>query len=304
MTERRTKRAAAVEEPVASDDNAIEEPVAAGADAVTELAADTESAVAETATEIEAPAEDGPVAAAESAPEAEAAPAAPEAEPEVAPEPETEPIAAAVEEPAAEPADAAAPAPKGKAAPRSAPAPSGPRGLRIKYDQEVAPALTKQFEYGNPNMVPRVSKIVVNIGLGEALTNAKAVDAAAADLATITGQKPIVMKARRSIAQFKIRTGNPIGLKVTLRGQRMWDFLERLTMLALPRLRDFRGTPSKSFDGRGNYTLGLREQIAFPEIDYDKVDRLRGLEVSIVTTAKSDEESKRLLELLGMPFAG
>jgi large subunit ribosomal protein L5 len=119
----------------------------------------------------------------------------------------------------------------------------------------------------------------------------------------ITGQKPIVMKARRSIAQFKIRTGNPIGLKVTLRGQRMWDFLERLTLLTLPRIRDFRGIPSKSFDGRGNYTLGLREQIAFPEIDYDKEDRLRGLEVSIVTTAKSDEESKRLLELLGMPFA-
>ena len=161
----------------------------------------------------------------------------------------------------------------------------------------------KQFEYANPNMVPGLDKIVVNIGLGEALTNAKAIDAASGDLTMITGQKPIVMKARRSIAQFKIRTGNPIGLKVTLRGQRMWDFLERLTMLALPRIRDFRGTPSRSFDGRGNYTLGLREQIAFPEIDYDKVDRLRGLEVSIVTTAKSDEESKRLLELLGMPFA-
>jgi large subunit ribosomal protein L5 len=161
----------------------------------------------------------------------------------------------------------------------------------------------RHFEYDNPNMVPRLSKIVVNVGLGEALTNAKAIDAASGDLALITGQRPIVMKARRSIAQFKIRTGNPIGLKVTLRGQRMWDFLERLVMLALPRIRDFRGTPGRSFDGRGNYTLGVREQIAFPEIDYDKVDRLRGLEVSIVTTAKSDEESKRLLELLGMPFA-
>ena len=145
---------------------------------------------------------------------------------------------------------------------------------------------------------------MVNVGLGEALSNAKAIDAASGDLTMITGQKPIVMKAKRSIAQFHVRTGNPIGLKVTLRGQRMWDFLERLTLLTLPRIRDFRGIPSKSFDGRGNYTLGMREQIAFPEIDYDKVDRLRGLEVSIVTTAKSDEESKRLLELLGMPFAG
>jgi large subunit ribosomal protein L5 len=177
------------------------------------------------------------------------------------------------------------------------------RGLRLRYRNEVIAALTKQFEYANPNQVPRIEKIVVNIGMGEALTNAKAIDAASGDLTAITGQKPIVLKARRSIAQFKIRTGNPIGLKVTLRGQRMWDFLERLTMLALPRIRDFRGIPGRSFDGRGNYTMGLREQIAFPEIDYDKVDRLRGLEVSIVTTAKSDEESKRLLELLGMPFA-
>ncbi|HJW21060.1 MAG TPA: 50S ribosomal protein L5 [Candidatus Limnocylindrales bacterium] len=175
--------------------------------------------------------------------------------------------------------------------------------LRDRYAAEVVPALTKQFEYGNPMEVPRLSKIVVNVGLGEALTNAKAIDAASGDLAAITGQKPIVMKAKRSIAQFRVRTGNPIGLKVTLRGQRMWDFLERLSMLALPRIRDFRGIPSKSFDGRGNYSLGLREQVAFPEIDYDKVDRLRGLEISIVTTAKSDEESKRLLELLGMPFA-
>jgi large subunit ribosomal protein L5 len=175
--------------------------------------------------------------------------------------------------------------------------------LRDRYAAEVVPALTKQFEYRNAMQVPRLSKIVVNIGLGEALTNAKAIDAATGDISAITGQKPIVMRAKRSIAQFRVRTGNPIGLKVTLRGQRMWDFLERLTMLSLPRIRDFRGTPSKSFDGRGNYTMGLREQIAFPEIDYDRVDRLRGLEISIVTTAKSDEESKRLLELLGMPFA-
>jgi large subunit ribosomal protein L5 len=177
-------------------------------------------------------------------------------------------------------------------------------GLHLRYRDEVVGTLQKEFNYANPMEVPRLDKIVVNIGLGEALTNAKALDAAVGDLTAITGQKPIVTRARRSIAQFKIRTGNPIGAKVTLRGQRMWDFLERLTLLTLPRIRDFRGIPSKSFDGRGNYTLGMREQIAFPEIDYDKVDRLRGLEVSIVTTAKSDEESKRLLELLGMPFAG
>jgi large subunit ribosomal protein L5 len=150
--------------------------------------------------------------------------------------------------------------------------------------------------------VPRLTKITVNIGLGEALTNSKAVDAAVADLATVTGQKPVITKAKRSIAQFKIREGNTIGVKVTLRGQRMWDFLERLTRLALPRIRDFRGVPSKSFDGRGNFSLGLREQLAFPEIDYDKIDRLRGLEMTVVTTAKTDEEGQRLLALLGMPF--
>jgi len=175
--------------------------------------------------------------------------------------------------------------------------------LRDRYLAEAVPSLRKQFGYGNPMEVPKLDKIVVNVGLGEALTNAKAIDAAAKDLASITGQKPIVTKAKRSIAQFRVRTGNPIGLKVTLRGQRMWDFLERFTLLALPRIRDFRGVPGRAFDGRGNYTIGLREQIAFPEIDYDKVDRLRGLEISIVTTAKTDEESRRLLELLGMPFA-
>jgi len=175
--------------------------------------------------------------------------------------------------------------------------------LHARYTADVVPALQKQFEYTNPMDVPRLTKIVVNIGLGEALTNAKALDAAVGDLSAITGQRPIVTKAKRSIAQFRLRTGNTIGAKVTLRGERMWDFLERLTMLALPRIRDFRGVPGKSFDGRGNFTLGLREQLAFPEIEYDKVDRLRGLEISIVTTAKTDEESKRLLELLGMPFA-
>ena len=175
--------------------------------------------------------------------------------------------------------------------------------LKERYAAEVVPALQKQFSYTNPMQVPRVDKIIINIGLGEALTNAKAVDAAVGDIQLITGQKPVVTRAKRSIAQFRVRTGNPIGVKVTLRGERMWDFLERLTRIALPRIRDFRGVPAKSFDGRGNYSLGLREQLAFPEIDYDKVDRLRGLEISIVTTAKSDEESKRLLELLGMPFA-
>ena len=176
--------------------------------------------------------------------------------------------------------------------------------LAERYKTEVVPALQKQFDYRNPMQVPRVSKVVLNIGLGEALSNAKAIDAAVGDLSLISGQRPVITKAKKSIAQFRVRAGNSVGAKVTLRGPRMWDFLDRLTTLALPRIRDFRGIPSKSFDGRGNYSLGLREQLAFPEIEYDKVDRLRGLEISIVTTAKTDEESKRLLELLGMPFAG
>jgi len=175
--------------------------------------------------------------------------------------------------------------------------------LRTRYTAEVVPALKEQFGYKNVMQVPRLDKIVVNIGLGEALTNAKAVDAAVGDLALITGQRAIVTKAKKSIATFKVREGNPIGAKVTLRGERMWDFLERLTRVALPRIRDFRGISGKSFDGRGNYTLGLKEQLSFPEIEFDKIDRLRGLEITIVTTAKSDEESKKLLALLGMPFA-
>ncbi len=286
MTERRSRREAVVDEPVQADD-AVETQVADEAPAPETAASMSDETVA-TAPE-PAPIEVAPDAAPATGEPADAA----------------EPIAAAVAEPVeAEPAPARKPKGREAAPEPEAPArPSGPRGLRLRYQSEVIPALVKQFDYANPNMVPRLDKIVVNIGIGEALTNAKAIDAATSDLVQITGQRPIVMKARRSIAQFKIRTGNPIGLKVTLRGQRMWDFLERLTMLALPRIRDFRGTPGRSFDGRGNYTLGLREQIAFPEIDYDKVDRLRGLEVSIVTTAKSDEESKRLLELLGMPFA-
>ena len=149
---------------------------------------------------------------------------------------------------------------------------------------------------------PRLHKVIVNIGLGEAIQNAKALDAAVGDLTRITGQKPIVTKAKRSIAQFRLRTGMPIGAKVTLRGQRMYDFLERTMRLALPRIRDFRGISRNSFDGRGNFTLGLREQLVYPEIDYDKIDRLRGMEISIVTTAKTDEEGLKLLQLLGMPF--
>jgi large subunit ribosomal protein L5 len=278
-----------------TDEAPVADAPAASADAVVPVE-DAEPAAAE-----------APANAAEAPANAAEAPAAADEPVAAAAEPVAEaPVAAAVAEPVAEPAvERPARTRDAKAdAPEAPTAPSGPRGLKVRYQSEVIPALIKQFEYANANQVPRVDKIVVNIGIGEALTNAKAIDAASGDLTLITGQKPIVQRAKRSIAQFKIRTGNPIGLKVTLRGQRMWDFLERLTMLALPRIRDFRGTPSRSFDGRGNYTLGLREQIAFPEIDYDKVDRLRGLEVSIVTTAKSDEESKRLLELLGMPFAG
>jgi len=175
-------------------------------------------------------------------------------------------------------------------------------GLRRRYRDEVAPALQREFGYGNTMQIPRLDKVVVNIGLGEAIANAKALDAAVGDLATITGQKPIVTRAKRSIAQFRLRTGMPIGAKVTLRGQRMYDFLERTMNLALPRIRDFRGIPTRSFDGRGNFSVGLKEQLVYPEIDYDKIDRLRGLEISIVTTAKTDEEGRKLLELLGMPF--
>jgi large subunit ribosomal protein L5 len=175
--------------------------------------------------------------------------------------------------------------------------------LQDRYSAEVVPALQKQFEYRNPMQVPKVSKVVVNIGLGEALSNAKALDAAVGDLAMITGQKPVVTKAKRSIAQFRVRTGNSIGAKVTLRGERMWDFLDRLTTLALPRIRDFRGVPGRSFDGRGNYSLGVREQIIFPEIDYDDISQIRGLDIAITTSARTDEQAHALLRGLGMPFA-
>jgi large subunit ribosomal protein L5 len=200
---------------------------------------------------------------------------------------------------------------KRKATPKRAPAKAGANagsapptgaGLRQRYQDEAAPALQREFGYANPMQIPRLEKVVVNIGLGEAIQNAKALDAAVGDLTQITGQKPIVTRAKRSIAQFRLRTGMPIGAKVTLRGQRMYDFLERTLRLALPRIRDFRGIATRSFDGRGNFSLGLREQLVYPEIDYDKIDRLRGLEISIVTTAKTDEEGRKLLELLGMPF--
>jgi large subunit ribosomal protein L5 len=176
-----------------------------------------------------------------------------------------------------------------------------PRLLTI-YREEIVPQLMEEFGYGNPHEVPRLEKIVVNVGLGEAIQNARALDAASQDLATITGQKPVVTRAKRSIAGFRLREGMPIGAMVTLRGARMYEFLDRLIGTALPRIRDFRGLSPRSFDGRGNYSIGLREQIVFPEIDYDRIDRTRGLEVAIVTTAKTDEEGRRLLALLGMPF--
>ena len=174
--------------------------------------------------------------------------------------------------------------------------------LKERYQQEVVPALMKEFNYKNVMEAPRFTKIAVNIGLGEALQNSKAIEAATRDLTIITGQKPVVTRARRSIATFKLREGMPIGLKVTLRGNRMWDFLDRLINVVLPRQRDFRGVSPDSFDGRGNYSLGLREQLVFPEIDYDEIDKVRGLEVTIVTTADTDEEARRMLALLDMPF--
>jgi large subunit ribosomal protein L5 len=174
--------------------------------------------------------------------------------------------------------------------------------LKDRYKEEVVPALMKELNLSNVMQVPRVDKVVVNIGVGEALDNAKSLDAAVGDLTQITGQKPVVTKARKSIAAFKLREGRAIGVKVTLRGERMWSFLDRLMNIALPRVRDFRGISPDAFDGRGNYTLGLREQLVFPEIDYDKIDKLRGLEVTIVTSGRTDDEARQLLQMLGMPF--
>ena len=174
--------------------------------------------------------------------------------------------------------------------------------LKEKYQQEVVPNLRKAFNYKNPMQVPGVHKVVVNIGMGEVIQNAKAMDAAVADLSAITGQRPVITRAKRSVATFKLREGMQIGCMVTLRGEHMYQFLDKLMNVALPRLRDFQGVSAEAFDGRGNYTLGLREQLVFPEIDYDKVDKVRGMEVSIVTTARTDEEGRELLRLMGMPF--
>ena len=174
--------------------------------------------------------------------------------------------------------------------------------LKERYEKEVAPALQKEFGYTNVMAIPRIQKIVVNMGLGEATQNAKIIDTGADELARVTGQKPVVTRAKKSIAQFKLRKGMPIGTMVTLRGPRMWDFLDRLVAVALPRVRDFRGVSPRGFDGRGNYTLGLKDQLLFPEIDYMKVDKARGMNISVVTTAATDEESRKLLQLLGMPF--
>jgi len=175
--------------------------------------------------------------------------------------------------------------------------------MQERYNNEVVPALRKAFDLKNIMEVPRIEKVVVNIGAGEALDNPKALESAVADLTTVTGQKPVMTKARKSIANFKLREGRLIGTKVTLRGDRMWAFLDRLMSTALPRVRDFRGVSANSFDGRGNYTLGLRDQLIFPEIEYDKIDKLRGMEVTIVTTAKNDDQARALLQLLGMPFS-
>jgi large subunit ribosomal protein L5 len=174
--------------------------------------------------------------------------------------------------------------------------------LRDRYSKDVAPALAKEFGYKNVMAIPKIEKVVVNMGLGEATGNAKIVDVGADELARVTGQKPVVTRAKKSIAQFKVRKGMPIGAMVTLRGDRMWEFLDRLISIALPRVRDFRGVSPRGFDGRGNYTLGLKDQLLFPEIDYMKVDKARGMNISVVTTAKTDEESRKLLQLLGMPF--
>ena len=175
--------------------------------------------------------------------------------------------------------------------------------LRERYRKEVIPDLMKLYGYKNIMETPRLEKLVLNIGLGEAIQNAKALEAAESDLVAISGQHPVITRSKKSIAAFKLRTGMPIGLKVTLRGERMYDFFDRLVNAVLPRMREFQGVPRGAFDGRGNYTLGLREQIIFPEVDYDKVDKVRGLEVSVITTAKTDEEGRHLLELLGMPFS-
>jgi len=178
-----------------------------------------------------------------------------------------------------------------------------PPRLKERYREEIVPALVKEFGYANAMQAPRVEKVTLNIGTGEAVQNAKALDAASTDIAIITGQHPVITRAKKSIANFKLREGMPIGVMVTLRGDHMWEFLDRTLNAALPRIRDFQGVSPNSFDGRGNYSLGIREQVIFPEIEYDKIDKIRGMQITICTTARSDEEGQRLLELLGMPFA-
>lgn len=175
--------------------------------------------------------------------------------------------------------------------------------MKVLYQNEVAPALMKKFEYSSPMQIPRLEKVVINVGCGEARDNSKIIDAVVADLTAISGQKPVVTHARKSVANFKLREGMPVGVKVTLRADRMWEFLDRFFNVALPRVRDFRGINANSFDGRGNYALGLKEQLIFPEIEYDKIDKIRGMDIAIVTTANTDEEAKELLTLLGAPFA-
>jgi large subunit ribosomal protein L5 len=205
-------------------------------------------------------------------------------------------------------AEAAGKGKAGKDAPKKGSKLKGtpPRGepsrLRARYLEEIAPQLRKEFNYKNPMQVPKLSKVVVNMGLGDAIQDGKVLDSSAGELGILTGQKPVITKARKSIAAFKLREGMSIGARVTLRGDRMYEFLDRLMNIALPRVRDFRGISGKSFDGRGNFALGIREQVIFPEIDYDKVDKIRGLGVSVVTTARTDEEGKALLKSLGMPF--
>jgi large subunit ribosomal protein L5 len=194
-------------------------------------------------------------------------------------------------------------APKKEQAPKAPGTRSeAPPRLLTTYRETIVQQMTKEFDYGNVMQVPRLNKIVVNVGIGEAKDNDKALDAAVGDVTTITGQKPQLIKAKKSVAAFKLREGQTVGIKTTLRGRRMWYFLDKLLNIALPRIRDFRGVTPDGFDGRGNYTLGLREQVVFPEIDYDKIDKLRGLEVSLITTARNDDEARSLLTRLGMPF--
>jgi large subunit ribosomal protein L5 len=214
--------------------------------------------------------------------------------------PDAKPAAKPGSKPAAKPAPKpeAKPEPKAKAAPE----PTGPARLQEHYSKKVVPALMKDFSYRNRMQVPRLECIVLNVGMGEATQNAKLLDSAVKELGLIAGQRPVVTKARKAIANFKLRKGLPIGAKVTLRGRRMYEFLDRLTTVALPRIRDFKGIPPKGFDGRGNYTLGLKEQLIFPEIKYDMVEAIHGMDITVVTTAKTNDEGKALLHHLGMPF--